>query len=770
MLPHSLRLAFRHFSRKRIYSFIIVSSLTVGFACTCLLVSFLIGEGNVDSFHPRKDRTFVVTTNDPFNDDKSGRTAYTVRYTRDHFITNYPEVENICQLADVDNSELEINGNLSPLKLIAVDTSFFTFFDFPLVAGSTKAISGDGIIISQEKAKQIFGTNDVLGKLVTMRTTDTTKVVSITGVLGAAKEKSHLTFDAIMGRRFFDEGKVKQNRPGGITYVLVREDANAIDLTHKINADSLRPSLMGIGQMEFFLDPLTTAYFNTYIKAVYVQTRSEIFIWIGWVVCGLILFMATFNFVNLFLLSIQERKKETGIQKTLGISLWQTIRGVSVEAGIYIGLSLTLSLMIAYSLVPVFNNTLNTDLEFNYLSRLRVLGVIGSLVLFIALVVVVVSTTQQRRTLPISMMRNVSAKVRFSKLFFTIQFFVSITLSVCSITIIKQMKFLENEPLGFNRNIMQLNAPRKQSVDRLTDLKTRLLQITGVENVAQSAGNPISGNMMVYYELEDKTVYTPYIFSGDEDLVKTLDLKPVEGTLEFKMTGDKFVNETLVKKFNMKDPIGMNVPGEKTGQIVGVVKDFTCSSFKQEIPPVIISYKEDAKNLLIDYGRSDIAVLLPKIRAAWKEIFNDDYFDYRIIQQDLMKKYSEETLFYKIVLSASITAMAISCFGLFALSWAVIRSRAKEMGIRKVLGASVANILGLLTMSFAKRLLLAFVLAAPMGYYLMDLWLSRFVYKAPIDTWVFVITGIALATIAVVTLGIQTLKASISSPLEEIRE
>jgi putative ABC transport system permease protein len=140
------------------------------------------------------------------------------------------------------------------------------------------------------------------------------------------------------------------------------------------------------------------------------------------------------------------------------------------------------------------------------------------------------------------------------------------------------------------------------------------------------------------------------------------------------------------------------------------------------------------------------------------------------MQDEVMKKYSEETLFYKVVLSASITSMIISCFGLFALSWAVIRSRSKEMGIRKVLGASVANILGLLTVSFMKRLVFAFILAAPVGYYLMNLWLSRFVYKAPIDSWVFVITGGALAAIAVFTLGIQTLKASLSSPLNEIRE
>src|ERR1700754_1598051 len=142
MLPYSFRLALRHFSRKRVYSSIIVLSLTVGFACTCLLFSFLISETNADTFHEKKDRIYAVATNDPFSNNGS-RTAFTVRYTRDHLIENYPEIENICQLANVDNAELEVNGAAAPLKLMAVDTSFFTLFDFPLSAGSNKSITPD---------------------------------------------------------------------------------------------------------------------------------------------------------------------------------------------------------------------------------------------------------------------------------------------------------------------------------------------------------------------------------------------------------------------------------------------------------------------------------------------------------------------------------------------------------------------------------------------------------------------------------------------------
>jgi putative ABC transport system permease protein len=371
---------------------------------------------------------------------------------------------------------------------------------------------------------------------------------------------------------------------------------------------------------------------------------------------------------------------------------------------------------------------------------------------------------------PVSMMRNVSRKVKFSKLFFTVQFFVSITLCVCSITIIKQMKFVETAPLGFNRNIIQLNTPRDEATVLIPELKNRIAQIPGVEHVAQSAGNPVAGNMVRLDQMEDGSSHNIYLFEGDNDLIRTLDLVLVKGSIDFQTSHDKVVNETYLKTYNIKDPIGASIRTDKDSRIIGVVKDFMCASFKQEVPPVVISQRADRANLLIDYGQNDLTALIPKLQAAWKGIFPDENFEFKTIQDDLMKKYSEESLFYKVVLAASITSMIISCFGLFALSWAVIQSRAKEMGIRKVLGASVANILSLLTLSFTKRLLLAFVLAAPAGYYLMDLWLSRFVYKVPIDSWVFVYTGIVLATITVVTLAVQTLKASVSSPLKEIRE
>jgi putative ABC transport system permease protein len=720
-----------------------------------------VAESSVDSFNRKKDNVFQLSSNDPFG--STGRIVFIIGPTRDYLVDNYPEIESICLLAILDRSEIETGDSFAPIRLIQADTSFFTVFDFPREIGSADKLTPDGLMLSAVKAQQLFGSTDIIGRTVVLRAQDSVRTLVINGIISKTKEKSHLSFDALVSNEAFktpDPG----NRQGGAVYTLLRDGADANALMAKVNVDSLTPALMGTGKGEYFLDPLKQSYFNPANRMPFMTTRSEGFIWVGWSVCGVILLMASFNFINLFLLSMQERRKEHGIKKTLGISISQTIRSLTVETSIYVVLSFALSLIFVYMLIPVFNTTLETDLAFSYLSNFKVISSIGLSVFVLAIFAILFSVLQQHRVLPVSMMKNATSKVRVSKIFFTLQFFVSITLCVCSITIIRQMDFIENESLGFNRNILQISSPSNGP-----EFKTRILQIPGVERAALAQGNPISGNMIVRYDLEDGEFYTPYIFSGDEDFITTLGLQLAEGSLAFTTKDDKLVNETLVKQFNMSEPVGMTIPGTKD-RIVGVVKDFTCSSFKQEIPPVIISYEEKAKHLLVDYSGTDLETLVPKVREAWNEMFPAEYFNYRVIQQDLMKKYSEETLFTRIVMASSITSMIISCFGLFALSWAVIKSRAKEMGIRKVLGASATDVLRLLTTSFAKRLVIAFVLAAPAGYYLMNLWLSRFAYKVPINGWIFVAAGVVLATITVVTLGIQTMKASFSSPLEEIRE
>jgi putative ABC transport system permease protein len=556
---------------------------------------------------------------------------------------------------------------------------------------------------------------------------------------------------------------------GGASYVLLNDSSHRAALVEKINKDSQRPGLLELGKAVYSLEPLKQSYFNASNKMTYMRMRNPFFIKMGILACALILFMASFNFISLFLLSMQARRKEAGVKKMLGISGWSLMRASSLEVALYVVVAFAFAITLISFLLPSFNSITEGSLALAYLSRVEVLLWVGGIVFALGITVVLFSMAHQRKVRPVELLKNVStSKVAFSKMLFTIQFIVSITLAICAITIIDQMNFLRNEPLGFNRNILRMQSPGKKINDRLVSLKQSLLRIKGIEHASITTGNPISGNWTARYDLQDGKFYTPYLFSGDEDLFSTLNLTLVEGELPSATRMGKVVNEKLVKYFHMNHPIGEKIPGTDD-QIIGVVKDFTCTSFKEEIQPAIVSYSVGNSRLLIDYSGQPLSSLLPQIQDAWKNIFPDYIFTYQVIQEELMKKYKEETFFYKTVVTFAITTMVISCFGLFALSWAVTQSRTKEMGIRKVLGATANDVMNLLTMNFLRRIAIAFLIAAPFGYYLMNEWLSHFARRISVDAKIFAFAGATVLLIALTTMSLQTLRAARTNPVKELK-
>jgi putative ABC transport system permease protein len=763
MIKQNLKLILRSLWTKRMYSSIILLSLTVGFVCTNILISFLVFENNTDTFHTKRKKTFQVFSNDPFGG--KGLIAYIPDYFFDYLTSNYPEVKNVCQISNVDGIALKrANITLSDLKVLSVDSSFFTLFDFPLLQGrKDKCLTSDKIVLTKDKAIALFGKTDIVGNLITVTTSDTTRELIVSAVVDRTIENSHLYFDALVHHSIFPE---KWN--GGATYALLASTHARESLLEKINKDTQRPGLIGLGKMIYFFKPLTESYFNTDNKMNYMKTRNPMLLTVGYIVCGLVLFIVSFNFINLFLLSWQSRRKEIGIKKTLGVTRKGLFTFSLTEAGVYVFTAFLLSLILTSYTIPVFNNVFEANLSPEYFLNVKVISSICIVVFVIGASVVILSVSRQWRMKPISLMANESSKIRFNRLLFTIQFVISITLAICSVTIVQQMNHIENAPLGFNRHIVQLNAPDKKSSQALSVLKQKILRLPDVNNATVSNGNPIFGNMIVRYNLDNEQFYTPYLFSGDEDYLKTLDLKLIEGELPSETNNGKLVNETLVRHFNLKKPVGEQIPGTKD-VIVGVVKDFTCGSFKQEVPPAIISFYKEGQSIMIDYGGNSLSKILPQIQTEWKSVFPNYSFTYRVIQEELMKKYKEDTFFYKIIITFSVISMILSCFGLFALSWAVVQSRTKEMGIRKVLGATPLDILNLLTLTFTKRIILAFAIAAPVGYYLMNQWLTRFANKIELNVWIFLISGVMVTFIAFMALSLQTVKATMTNPVDEIR-
>lgn len=297
MIKHNLKLILRNLWAKRIYTSVILLSLTVGFVCSNILISFLVFETNTDTFHTKRNRIFQVFSNDPFGGQC--RIAFVPVYFHSYLTNNYAEVENVCQLSKLEGVTLEIsNDTYHNFTVLSVDSSFFSLFDFPLAQGTKQnCLTSHKIILSKEKAFALFGSPDVLGKIVTISTPDTTQQLTVAAVVDKPTENSHLIFDALV-----HHSVLPKKRDGGATYLLLA-DANAPEsLQEKINNDKQRPGLVGQGKTDYFLTPLTESYFSTDNKMGYMKTRNPMFLTVVYVVCGLVLFIASFNFLNLFLL------------------------------------------------------------------------------------------------------------------------------------------------------------------------------------------------------------------------------------------------------------------------------------------------------------------------------------------------------------------------------------------------------------------------------------------------------------------------------------
>lgn len=754
----------RHFWKHRIYSIVILLSLTAGFACAALLIAFISHEVSTDKFHEKHARIYQVTSNDPFRG--TGRIPFVLKSFSDYAVSTYPEVEAACQLNSIYGAALSKDDvSWSNFMIVAADTTFFSLFDFPLALGNPdKCLAPGQIVLSQKTATALFGSEEALNKLVTFRTSDTTLVLSVSGVLDRQIQNSHLQFDALVHPSLLS-GKWYV----GVSYLLLRPHIDSGQFVAKLNGDSRLPGFTVLGNTEYFLNSLSTCHFNTDSKVDFIKTRNRLFITIVGIVCAVILFIASFNSINLFLLLGRNRRKEIGVKRIFGTTTRHFVGFATLEIGFYSLFSLALAGLIIVLIIPTFNSIFGSTLSVEYFLWADVTARVAVILFLSSSILVGVISHKQWQMKPAELVNNKLSKIRFNRGLFTLQFAISTILATCSITIVEQINHIETAPLGFSRNLIQLGAPGFEFSNKFPALKHRALQLPDVNGVTITGGNPISSNSIVRLELEDGSSYSPYLFVGDEDLVNTMQLELIEGSVPSSQNDGNLVNETLVRMFDMKDPIGKATPGTE-GKIVGIVRDFTIGSFREPIPPVIISsYKEEGKALLINYTGNDLKGLLAQLRSEWERVFPNDNFDYRIIQEDLMEGHKEDIFLFRVVTLFSVISIVLSCFGLFALSWAVTQNRRKEIGIRKVLGATPKDVLQLVTLSFAKRVAVAFVIAVPVGYYLMNKWLSGFVKKIDLGPEIFIMSAIIMTIVSAITLSFQTLQAAFTNPVQEIR-
>ncbi|MDN5212435.1 ABC transporter permease [Fulvivirgaceae bacterium BMA12] len=764
MLPFTIKTALRNLLRTKQNAFIIILSLTISFSFSNVLIAFISYESNTDAFHQKQAHIYRLFSDDPFEEGKKIR--FIARGASQFLLDRFPEVNKVCKVEALDRKGSFLSSENALIKnqmILAADPTFFEFFDFPISEGNRKkAISSDGIVLQEALAKKLFGTPPYIGNTVELNNEKGTKAFKVTAIIENFHENTQLKFDAVVSSQ--------EQSYGGSLFIMLNKHADPKSLAAKINQNKDMPSLVGLGKSKYELEPLRSTYYNASNPQPYDQHRNHQIIIISWLVVILLSCTAGFNFINLYVTGLLGRRKEIGVKRVFGATKTNMTISIGIEVSIYVMSSILLSLALTYYLLPFFNTSFNTQLSFSYLTYAKVLLAIFGSILFLGLLITVYLVIFTWKLNPIRLINDKLAnKVKASRFMFTIQFFISVGLMIFAYVVIQQMQYIRNKPLGFNKHLMQLQISDDKTAG-LGVLKQQLLNYPQISKATITNGNPISGNWKVRYDLGDQRFYAPFLLSGDEDLVETLQLTILKGkNINPQDSLGRLVNETLVRYFDIKSPIGQIIPGSQE-YIVGVVNDFNNVSLKEEVQPYIISYRRNKNCLLIDISDTELNDVLPLVMHEWEQVFPDEIFDYKLIEDELLAKHKEDTYFFRMIIGFTIASLLISCFGLYGIASFTSSRRTKEIGIRKVLGASVTSVILLLWRDYIKLIALSFALAAPIVHYFLNSWLKAFAYKITLDWWLYAIPGFLMLAIAILTISGQSIKAASADPVTSLQD
>jgi len=802
MIFNYLKIALRNIKKYMTYSFINITGLAIGMACVILILLFIQDELSYDRFHEKADRIYRVV--DSF--DVPGGFERDFAFTSAPFAPtlkqDFPEVEDAVRLLTRRHMVTYDDKKYFEDFLFYADASVFNIFTFPLVAGNpeTALAASNTIVISESTALKYFGKDDAMNKTLNINDQD----YLVTGIMKNMPKNSHFYAQLFASMKTFEKDPELQElyfqtwaRHEFYTYLLLHENYSPEDLQAKLPAFIEKYAAQEIktilgGSLSSRLQPLKSIHLHSHLQMEINPNGDIKYVAIFSVIALFILLIACVNFINLATARSVNRSKEVGLRKVVGASRYQLIQQFLGESLFFTLFALFLALILIVLALPLFNSLTGKEIEMNNLTNFILLGSIGLLIVFVGLIsgsypAFFVSRYQPadalKKTVNIS-----SGKSYLRKGLVIFQFTLSIILFIATAVVLDQLDFLRNRKLGFNKEHVVVVPIRSNSIRKNAEaIKAELRQNPNIISGTITIGVPggiVAGDAIRLVTEEGKKTLTLRMIYTDHDYVKTMGMEIVEGRdLSKEMSTDAseafLINEAAVRELQLENPLATQVEWggsdydygiEKKGRVIGVVKDFQFQSLRDAISPLIIHvWSQNTFVFALRIQPDDISSTLAFIENKWKELDPAHPFEYSFMDETFDRLYRSEEKLSNIFSIFSMLAIFIAALGLFGLALFMVEQRTKEIGVRKVLGASVGSIFALLSKEFAILVLLANIFAWPTAYLLMQKWLQNFAYRVPMEPWLFVLAAVLAFVIALVTVSFQAMKAALANPVESLR-
>ncbi|MEZ5039419.1 MAG: ABC transporter permease [Saprospiraceae bacterium] len=794
MLEQNIRLFFRVISRERLHTLLTVGGLALGLAAVLLAFVFIQDENSFDGFHAKKERIFRVNKWVKETSGEQNEDAETPGLMAASMEEDLPEVEAAARIAPWFDKVLVSyeDQHLQIENWVFADSNFFYLFDFKVIAGGDphKLLLMPGqMVLTQTLAKRLFGDRDPIGKSIKGLND---RLYTVSGIVEDAPRQSHIQFDALVSWASTQPGSnflsfsFMNNWLGQTvyTYVLLRDPGQMATVNDKMANFTAQHMPDRIDRYRFFLQPLKEVYLHSYELRYlrFDKMGSASFLRTFSIIALLILLIACFNYINMTTARSLQRIKEVGVKKVLGAQKGQLLKQFLIETAGMVIFSTFLATSLAPLLLPRLNAMFGKEIPVESVFSTSATGFLLAIILLTSVLAGLFPGLMLSQFKPISIFQQ---RTRLSsggelprQILTTLQLTVSVALIIGTILLQKQFSYLLNRDLGFDKEqVMVMHTP--PGIDSsATAFREALSTIPGVISlsICQATASDGTFGSGVFPDKASQEELPVQLFRVDTAYLRTYGMEMAAGRFLDRSSdidpGAVVINETLAHQMDWDNPLEKSIRFNATDEpvrIVGVIKDFNFSSLHEAVSPLVMYLDGRKSNVSLRFDPAQLANLLPQVQQIWERFEARFPFDYYFVDEYFSKQYTAEQQMLNVIRLFSILAIFIACLGLYGLTSFAIARRRKEIGIRKVLGASIRSIMALLSSSLLKLTGIALLLATPLVWYLSTDWLQNFAYHVNLSWWMFLAAGLLMVVIVMATVGIQSMRAAVANPVKALR-